>query len=54
MFSGINESNMFATWFRTLSLAYIGKALPDSWAGEFDWCFEKIPGLQFWYDNDSG
>jgi len=50
MYSGMDESNMFATWFRTLSLAYIGKCLPDSWLGEFDWHFEKIPGLQFWHD----
>ena len=48
MYSGINESNLFATWFRTLSLAYIGKALPDSWAGRFEWRLEAIPGLQFW------
>ncbi len=49
MYSGADESNMFATWFRTLSLAYIGKCLPDSWPGRFDWHFERIPGLQFWY-----
>lgn len=50
MYSGIGESNMFATWSRTLSLAYIGKCLSNSWPGGFDWHFEKIPGLQFWYD----
>lgn len=50
MYSGIDESNMFATWFRTLSLAYIGKCFPDSWSGKFDWQFEEIPGLQFWYE----
>lgn len=51
MFSGVNESNLFATWFRTLSLAYIGKALPDSWAAGFSWQFKNIPGLQFWNNN---
>jgi hypothetical protein len=50
MYSGKDESNIFATWFRTLSLAYIGRGFPDSWAGGFDWHFEKVPGLQFWRD----
>ena len=50
MFSGVDESSIFATWFRTLSLAYIGKCLPDSWPGQVDWHFEPIPGLQFWRD----
>lgn len=50
MYSKVDESNMFATWFRTLSLAYIGKSLPDSLSGKFDWDLEKIPGLQFWYN----
>ncbi|OGV67791.1 MAG: hypothetical protein A2283_22310 [Lentisphaerae bacterium RIFOXYA12_FULL_48_11] len=53
MYSGVNESNMFATWFRTLSIAYIGKVLPDSWPGKFGWHFESIPGLQFWHKKDS-
>jgi hypothetical protein len=47
MYSGYNESNMFATWFRTLSLAYIGKTLPNSLPGKFPWRFEHIPGHQF-------
>lgn len=50
MYSAADESNMFATWFRTLSLAYIGKCLPESFPGGFAWHFEKIPGLQFWYE----
>lgn len=48
MYSGKDESNMFATWFRTLSLAYIGRCFPYSWPSGFDWHFEEIPGLQFW------
>jgi len=50
MYSRAEESAMFPTWFRTLSLAYIGKALPDSVAGKFDWQFLKCPGHQFWSD----
>jgi len=48
MFSGKDESAMFPTWFRTLSLAYIGKCMPESLPGKFDWKFIKCPGLQFW------
>lgn len=48
MSSTINESAMFPTWFRTLSLAYIAKVLPDFIVGEFDWQFVKCPGMQFW------
>jgi len=44
----INESSMFSTWFRTLSLAHLGKPLPDSPAGYFNWNFIDCPGLQFW------
>ena len=43
-----DESAMFPTWFRTLSLAYVGKYLPDSLPGKFDWQFIKCPGHQFW------
>ena len=48
MSSKINESAMFPTWFRTLSMAYLAKALPDSCVGNFDWKFIQCPGLQFW------
>ena len=48
MSSKINESAMFPTWFRTLSMAYLSKALPDSSVGNFDWKFIQCPGLQFW------
>lgn len=46
--AGATEGAMFPTWFRTLSLAYLGKALPDSIAGGFDWQFGDSPGIQFW------
>ncbi len=41
--SKINESNMFATWFRVLSIAYACKYLsvPN------DFKFSKVPGYQF-------
>ena len=48
MSSGTDESAMFPTWFRTLSLAYLGRGLPESAVGNFDWQFVDCPGLQFW------
>lgn len=48
LYSGKNVSAMFPTWFRTLTIAYIGKVAPDSLAGAFDWQFCNCPGLQFW------
>ncbi|MBM3499127.1 MAG: hypothetical protein FJX74_10705 [Armatimonadetes bacterium] len=39
---------LFPTWFRTLSLALIGKALPNSAVGGYDWAFLECPGYQFW------
>lgn len=50
--SSSNGSGMFPTWFRTLSLAYLGKALPDSMAGGFNWDFQNCPGIQFWLVNN--
>jgi len=46
MSSSPDESCMFATWFRTLSLAISSKVLPDKEAG--NWCFTDCPGYQFW------
>jgi len=43
----INESSMFPTWFRTLSLAHLGKLLPDLPADHLNWNFIDYPGLQF-------
>lgn len=48
MTSERNASGMFPTWFRTLSLAYLGKALPESILGGFPWQFQNCPGIQFW------
>jgi hypothetical protein len=42
-------SGMFPTWFRTLALAYLGKALPQSRTGAFDWHFSNCPGIQFYH-----
>lgn len=46
--AGHNQSGMFPTWFRTLTLAYLGQALPDSVVGSFPWRSCNCPGLQFW------
>jgi hypothetical protein len=43
------QGAMFPTWFRTLSLACLGKALPQNTAGSVEWHFRKCPGIQFWY-----
>jgi len=48
MYSGMNESAMFPTWWRLLSLAYIGKALSGSEIGKFNWQFLRCSGYQFW------
>ena len=44
MLSSINESAMFPTWFRTLSIAYMTKSLniPNNFI------FHNSPGLQYW------
>jgi len=44
-----NEATMFPTWFRTLSLAYIGQALPDTAVGRYRWHFLRTPGHQFFF-----
>lgn len=46
--AGHDQSAMFPTWFRTLSLAYLGQVLPQSAVGKFAWHFSNCPGLQFW------
>ena len=46
MSSGENESNMFATWFRTLSLAYVWKYFNPNTDG---YNMNQCPGLEFWY-----
>jgi hypothetical protein len=41
-------SALFPTWFRTLSLAYLGMALPASTVGREGWQFVDCPGFHFW------
>jgi hypothetical protein len=48
MTSPPNQSAMFPTWFRLLSLAYLGKILPDHPVGQLGWRFLEAPGHQFW------
>lgn len=50
MYAGNGVGGMFPTWFRTLSLAYLGKGLPDSSVGRYNWQFVKSPGSHFWCD----
>lgn len=47
MFSGINVSSMFPTWFRSLSLAYISMVLKESSLSSIGWRLLKCPGYQF-------
>jgi hypothetical protein len=51
MSSQKDESAMFPTWFRTLSLAYISQLLPDNFNTTFEWQFVNCPGHQFWRKN---
>lgn len=44
-----NESAMFPTWFRTLSLACLSKVVDDSDLRKINWKFVDCPGLQFWH-----
>jgi len=48
MSSLTDESSMFATWFRTLSLAVASKVLLETDIGRFKWQFTGCPGYQFW------
>ena len=47
MYAGIDQSSMFATWFRTLSLALAGYYCKDTWIGQYPWNFIRCPGMQF-------
>ena len=42
------QGAMFPTWFRTLSLALIAKALPEVGRTRHPWHFAECPGYQFW------
>ena len=41
------ESDIFATWFRSLNLALISQVLPENPYAEIDWKFLKSPGLGY-------
>jgi hypothetical protein len=43
-----NRGAMFPTWFRLLSLALIGRALPEHALGRLPWRLVGCPGMQFW------
>lgn len=47
MYSGVNESGIFPTWFRTLSCAFVSQ-ISSQVAPEFKWGFLDCPGAQFW------
>lgn len=49
MWARANESSMFPTWFRTLSLAYLAQVVSDSPLARLPWEFVRCPGLQFWH-----
>lgn len=40
---------MFSTWFRSLTLAYLGMALSGIWLGQYRWNVSGGPGYQFWW-----
>ncbi len=46
--SGVGEGALFPTWFRLLSLALIGTALPEHPLATIPWQFARCPGMQFW------
>lgn len=45
--SEAGEGAMFPTWFRLLSLALIGRTLPEHPLGRLPWRFVRCPGMQF-------
>jgi hypothetical protein len=47
LFGSKNSGAMFPTWFRTLSLALIGRSLNNHPLGKFQWKFINCPGMQF-------
>ncbi|MBT5604461.1 MAG: hypothetical protein HN742_12940 [Lentisphaerae bacterium] len=48
--NAVERSGLFPTWFRLLSLALIGKALPKHPLGRYAWHFDNCPGPQIWID----
>jgi hypothetical protein len=48
MWARTDQSSMFPTWFRTLSLAYISQVLSHNFVTALSWQFIRCPGYQFW------
>ena len=48
MTTKFEESHMFATWFRMLSVAYICQVIKPS-IDNYSWHWIKCPGYQFWH-----
>ena len=48
MHTPADQSSLFATWFRMLSLAYIRKSFSDRVPSSTQWRFLDCPGYQFW------
>ncbi len=46
--SAAGQGAMFPMWFRLLSLALIGRALPGHPLARVPWRFVRCPGMQFW------
>ena len=42
------ESDIFSTWFRSLSLALVSKVLPENPYAKIEWKFLKSPGLGYY------
>lgn len=49
MATGPDESNLFATWFRMLSIAYITEILDPEHTETPRWQWVQCPGYQFWH-----
>lgn len=49
MTTGTEESNLFATWFRTLSIAYISQIVDFSESLGHIWQWVHCPGYQYWH-----
>ena len=48
------QSHLFGTWFRTLSIAYLGQVLNLSELPADTWRWVKCPGYQFWHGKGLG
>jgi len=48
MLAHTDQSCMFPTWFRSLSLAYLARVFSEQPIGRVGWNFLQSPGYQFW------